>query len=538
MDFFRVLAVTMFSPCIALAAVDSATDDSARRIEADVRYLASDLLEGREAGTRGYDLAAAYVAERFRAIGLKPGVGESYFQPVPLLEYRTAEGTQGSLTITRDGQVVELLSEVDYAVTPTAANWDVDVEGELVFVGYGVESPFFGRNDFAAIDLEGKIAVFLISNDPSLPSEEAAHFRRMKTASASQHGAVATIDLYTPEFEAIYAYEKLARNIKTDSRMRWRNEGDEPYLDAPNILARAVLSQAATKKLFPYGDLGWESLLGKIESGGVPSFSMGLTAQLKIQSKQKNLISHNVVAVLPGSDPELKHEYVLVTGHLDHEGIKRGGTDGADHIYNGAMDNAVGIASMLEVAAQMVKQPPKRSVIFLALTAEEKGLIGSDYYAQNPTVPKREIVANINLDMPILTYDFEDVVAFGAAHSNLQEMAAGVMDELGVRLVPDPAPERAIFVRSDQYSFVKQGVPAIYLSPGPGGDGKEAKDKFLGEHYHEPSDEWGHIRYPVAAKFARVNIAVTSAVANAGERPYWNEGDFFGVTFTGEASAP
>ena len=538
MPISRLLLVAMLAPCIAMATANSENDGAARRIEADVRYLASDLLEGREAGTRGYDLAAAYVAERFRAIGLKPGVGESYFQPVPLLEYRIAEDTQGSLTIIRDGQVVDLVADVDYAVSPTALSQDVDVEGELVFVGHGIESPFFSRNDFSDLDLKGKVAVFLISTDPSLPSEEAAHFRRMKTVSASERGAVATIDLYTPEFESVYAYEKLAKSIKTDSGMRWRNERDEPHLQAPNIAARAVLSQPAAKKLFPYGDLGWESLLSRIVPGKVPSFSMGLTAQLKIQSQQKKLVSQNVVGVLPGADPELKHEYVLVTGHLDHEGVQSGAVEGADNIYNGAMDNAVGIATMLEVATQLVKQPPKRSVIFLAVTAEEKGLVGSDYYAHNPTVAKRDIVANINIDMPVLTYDFEDVVAFGASHSSLEQLAADAIEDLGVRLVPDPAPEQAIFVRSDQYSFVKQGIPAIYLDTGPGGEGKVATGKFLGEHYHEPSDEWGLIRFPVAAKFANVNQRITAAVADAKHRPQWNAGDFFGVTFAGEASVP
>ncbi|WP_295802291.1 M20/M25/M40 family metallo-hydrolase [uncultured Microbulbifer sp.] len=509
----------------------SESDGAASRIEADVRFLASDLLEGREAGTRGYDLAAAYVAERLRAIGLEPGVGDSYLQQVPLVEFEPASENYGELTIMRDGVPIDLVQGVDYAVLPNVMSRSSEVEGPLVFVGQGIDSPFFGRNDYKGLDLKGKIAVYFISTDPTLPSEEAAHFRRMILGNVSDRGAVGALTLYTPGFEKIIAFEKLAKMVKSDSRMRWLEDNGTPHEMAPNIKAGAFLSDTVGEKLFAYGDLSWESILEKIKTGEVPSFDMEITARIKTESRHRNLFSHNVVGVLPGSDPKLRNEFVLVTGHLDHEGVKTGHSPESDQLFNGAMDNAVGIATMLEVATQMAKNPPRRSVIFLAVTAEEKGLIGSDYYAHNPTVDKRSIVANINIDMPVLTYEFEDVVAFGASHSSLKQLAAESIEGLGVQLVPDPAPEQAIFVRSDQYSFVKQGVPAIYLDTGPGGEGKEATGKFFEEHYHEPSDEWSLIRYPVAAKFSLLNQKITAAVANAEERPRWNEGDFFSVTF-------
>ncbi|MFV8783839.1 M20/M25/M40 family metallo-hydrolase [Microbulbifer sp. SA54] len=528
-----VLALVALVPRVAMGTEALVPGSAERRIEADVRYLADDLLEGREAGTRGYELAALYVAERFRSIGLKPGADESFLQSVPILEYGLADETQGSLSIMRDGLALELLPDLDYVVFPTVVSQDIDVEAELVFVGHGIESSFFGRDDYAGIDLNGKIAVFLVSTDPTLPSEEAAHFRSMKSAYASERGAVASIMLYTPEFQKNFPFEKLAKSLKASTRMAWLRENGEPHSQSPNIRGWAVLRESAARKLFPYGELGWDSVLNRVATGDVPSFSMGLTGRIQMAAKQQKLSSQNVVGVLPGVDPKLKHEYVLVTGHLDHIGVKPGHSTGTDKLYNGAMDNAVGVATMLEVARQLTMQPPKRSVIFLAVTGEEKGLIGSDYFAHNPTVDKQNIVANINIDMPILTYDFEDLVAFGAAHSSLKQLVQDSVVHLGVRLRPDPMPQQARFVGSDQYSFVKQGIPAIFVATGPGGEGLESHRKFRKENYHEPSDEWSLIQYSVAAKFAAVNQQITAAVANARERPQWNEGDYFGVTFAG-----
>jgi Zn-dependent M28 family amino/carboxypeptidase len=237
--------------------------------------------------------------------------------------------------------------------------------------------------------------------------------------------------------------------------------------------------------------------------------------------------------MLEGSDPALKNEVIVLSGHLDHVGI--GAAVKGDTIYNGAMDNAAGIASMLEVAHgfKHLKVRPKRSILFLAVTAEEKGLVGADYFAQNPTVAKRNIVGNVNLDMPILTYEYKDVVAFGAERSTIGPAVARAAATQGVGLVPDPQPEQGIFTRSDHYRFVQQGVPSVFLVTGPGGEGATANAGFLKEHYHLPSDEIGLVRWDTGARFVALNMAILRELADAPERPRWNKGDFFGRLYNG-----
>jgi len=248
-------------------------------------------------------------------------------------------------------------------------------------------------------------------------------------------------------------------------------------------------------------------------------------------------MSANVVARLEGSDPKLRAEHVVIMGHLDHEGI--GPVVKGDRIYNGALDNAAGIAGLLEAARALASAPtaPRRSILFLAVTAEEKGLLGSEYFALNPTVPRGSIVAAVNLDMPVLLYDFTDVIAFGAEHSSLKGITESALRETGLTLTPDPMPEQAIFTRSDHYRFVEQGVPSIFLTTGwdstqGKGEGGKLFQGFLATDYHRPSDDLNQsIDFEAGAKFAHVNYLILKAIADADARPTWNEGDFFGTLF-------
>jgi Zn-dependent M28 family amino/carboxypeptidase len=243
--------------------------------------------------------------------------------------------------------------------------------------------------------------------------------------------------------------------------------------------------------------------------------------------------------MLPGSDPALASQYVVLSAHLDHLGIKNVPGSNGDHIHNGALDNAAGIAALLEVARAAASAPdkPRRSMIFLATTAEEKGLLGADYYAHYPTVPITQIVGNVDLDMPLLTYSFTDVIAFGANHSIIGKQVAEAVAPMRIALSPDPMPEQGVFTRSDHYQFVRQGVPAVMLATGMANGGGEAWGKFFENGYHGPRDDLSQpIDWNAGARFAEVNYRITRAMADSDTPPLWYQGDYFGDTFAPKAS--
>lgn len=506
------------------------------RLEADVRFLADDLLEGREAGTRGYDLAAKFVAERYRALGLEPGGGGgTYFQQVPMREYKSANLDGGTITFTGDGAPQGLEQVTDYFVGSSARFTDNSVEAPLVFVGFGFASEEHGRDDFEGLDVEGKIVVYLFGAPKFLNSEELAHFRSTSAQRASERGAIGAIVLYTPTLAALYPYEALVKNGQGSTSMSWLKEDGEPFSTAPNFRGGGILNLEASAKLFANAPATFDEIIAasETEEGVMPTFELGFSAKIEQQSVHTQSASANVVGILPGTDPALRDEYVVLTAHLDHEGIKPTPEEGDDELYNGAMDNATGTASMLEVMRLLKKNPPKRSVMVVALTAEEKGLVGSDYNARNPTVPAEQVVANVNLDMPILTYPFTDVIAFGAERSTMYPVVEKAVEAAGLTFSPDPQPEQGLFTRSDQYSYVKQGVPATYIKPGFGGDGEEQQGLFRKDHYHKPSDEADLIDYEQMRRFAQVNYEIANGVANMETRPLWKKDDFFARTFNG-----
>jgi Zn-dependent M28 family amino/carboxypeptidase len=277
-----------------------------------------------------------------------------------------------------------------------------------------------------------------------------------------------------------------------------------------------------------------EQVFEAAERGETNSFDLAWRASMRSQSEHSNVRSENVVAVLAGSDPQLRSEYVIYTGHLDHLGV--GEPQDGDRIYNGAFDNASGIAVMIEVARAFRSLPkaPKRSLVFLAVTAEEKGLLGSKYFAEFPTVPATDIVANINLDMFLMLHPLKDIVAFGAEHSSLEKNVLHATKRLGVELTPDPMPEEVIFVRSDQYSFVRKGVPAVFLTAGFKGatpDGPTGPE-WIRDRYHSQRDDMDQpMDLQSGVDFTRLNILIGYEVANDKARPRWNEGDFFGELF-------
>lgn len=494
-------------------------------VEAHMRFLADDLLAGRLAGEPGYDIAARYVEAHYRLVGLEPaGEHDSFYQTVPLQLMR-AVVDGGALAI--KGEALE--PGEDFIASAHGVHDQSAIEAEAVFVGHGLNVPSLGLNAYEGVELDGKIAVILLASPQGLPGDVAAHLNATRTRAqhAAEAGAAGLI-VIRPQGVTRWTFERLIRFI---GRERMSTEAAALSTEL-NVVA--TISEAAANRLFAAGGHDFETIAAAARAGAaVESFPLGVTVSLGQETARDTLQSDNVMAVLPGSDPMLADEPVVVTAHLDHVGAC-GPAEAADRICNGAIDNAAGVAIMLETARAMAAGPaPRRPVVFVALAAEEQGLLGSAHLAVNPTPATRGAVANVNLDMPVILYEFSDLLAFGAEHSSLGPLAATAAARMGVQLSPDPIPEQAFFTRSDHYNFVRAGVPSLFLMTGFSSP-QEAADEgrgfmgFLNGDYHGPGDDMSQpIRFDEGAKFARINQAVIEAIANAEDTPSWNADSVF-----------
>jgi len=517
------------SPAAAQVAVDN------EMLERDLTILAADDMEGREAGTRGHERAAGYVAGRMAALGMEPaGDDGSYFQHVPLRTYSRAD-SGNNLTIEGMG---DLTAGVDFVVSGGPNVQSGTITAPLVFIGYGLDMP--GYDSFAGVDLEGAIAVRVRGGPNSANSEEAAHFSRSLNQRLSDRGAVGVLSLFMPSMSRSFPWDRLVNFLSNRTSMTWVGPDGTAYSQGPNITGSGYLSAEVSRALLEGHDFDYDDLAAADESdsGTLPSFALDRSVTITFASEFEDIDSPNVIGMIPGSDPALAGEYIVLTAHLDHVGIQPTEEEGDDEIYNGALDNAVGIASMLEVSRLLLETPTPRPFLVVALTAEEKGLIGSSYHARNQGLESGQIVGNVNLDMPVITYDFQDVVAFGAERSTLYPAVRAAALEYGLTLSPDPQPEQGFFTRSDQYSYVTAGIPAVYLDLGFANGGEEAQGLVFSEHYHQPSDEIDLIDFAALARFIGVNYLIARNVGNMSERPAWLPGDFFGMTFGDAPAAP
>lgn len=523
---------------------DASAGADARRIEADVRFLADDLLEGREAGTRGHELAALYVAQRLRAIGLAPaGDGGSYYQRVPMLRAtRVADG--GQLLVTRNGATTALRFREQFLPALNYHATEMAVVAPAVFVGQGVHAPALGHDDFSGVDLRGKVAVLFAGAPAAFDIDRRAFHSssREKLRELSERGAVGAVFVDTDADEARSPWTR-AMQAWDKPGMRLRAADGSGIDTYPLLRVVAHVSAAAADVLLAGDGRSVAQLFKAANDGTLKSFALPGTITLGARTAITPAESRNVVARLAGSDTTLAKQHVLFSAHLDHIGI--GAPVDGDSIYNGALDNAIGVAVMLEAARQLASKPvkPKRSLLFVALTAEEKGLLGAQWYARLPTVPRESLVANVNMDMPMLLTPTDDVVPVGLQHSSLQPLVRQAARDVGVALSPDPFPEQSIFVRSDQYAFIRAGIPAVYLMAGTdassfGDDANAAMQAFLRERYHQPGDDVSQpIQYADAARLARLNARIGQLVGDAPQRPEWNAGDFFGARFGRAASS-
>ena len=505
---------------------------------AHMAFLADDLLEGRGTGTRGHEIAALYVAAQFETLGLKPaGVDGTYYQRVPFRQIRVVP-EKCSLSITENGVTSELKWGDDFLMFGGALSTDATVEAPVVFVGYGVKTPDGKYNDYAGIDVKGKIIALLSGAPASLPSELRAHVSstREKARTARDQGAIGAIFLWSPKSEKTLPWPRVVIGAGFPS-MRWLGPDGVPNDTYPQIRAAAGLSLAMSEKLFQHAPKSWADVLRDADASKPQAFALLVTAKLHQVSTHEAVTSPNVIAVLPGSDPKLSQEYVVYSAHVDHLGI--GAPIKGDSIYNGAADDASGTSALLVLAKafKSLPHPPARSIMFLAATAEEKGLLGSDYFAHFPTVPIRNIVADINMDGASMFYTFKDIVPLGAGDSTLDAVVQRNAARMGLKVSPDPEPEQNYFIRADQYSFVRQGVPSVFISEGeeatdPKFDAKKFGEEWIATRYHSPSDDMSQpMDLNASVEFMQIDFLVGYDIAQDPKRPAWKPGDFFGESF-------
>ncbi|MCW2388926.1 Zn-dependent M28 family amino/carboxypeptidase [Sphingobium sp. B11D3B] len=525
--FYRHALGAVIGCLIATPLAAQLPEPSPDRINAwwgHVEELASDANEGRGAGTPGYDRAADYVVASFRKLGAQAGGTDGYFQRVDLVEQRFDQPASTAVLKRASGDVV-LATPQDLFFrgnTPMPAS----IDAPLVFAGYGLSIAEAGHDDFAGIDVKGKVVVVLSGGPADISGALKSDARSARAKLLAERGALGMIALTTPKQVEI-RWERQVGNASLSSMYL----ADPALRDVSVPFMMATLSPEKAGLLFEGTGQSFEALSALSDaSASLPLFDLPGRFAATIKATQKPLSSNNIIAVLPGSDPALASEYVVLSAHLDGYGI--GTPVNGDAIYNGAFDNAVGVASIIEAARALAAAPQKtrRSILFAIITAEEKGLLGSRYFANRPTVPAGSIVANINLDMPLPIFPLTSITPIGYEESTLGAHAQAVSEAMGLPIVPDPKPDRNVFIRSDQYSFIKQGIPALFPKYGfKLGTPEEAVEAaWRANIYHSPQDD---LLQPVmkaeGVKLTDYVIALTQRVANAPERPRWLHSSYF-----------
>jgi len=524
-----VLGVS-FLAVVASGEAEPAFKLSADRMKADVAYLASDQLEGRGPGTRGEILTTEYLAAEFQKAGLKP-IGErgTYFQPVPLM--RVFTDPKSTLQATKGDTTLNIPCEEGFSGTSQTQTALEAFDAEAVFVGHGITAPEFGWDDYKDVDVKGKIVVLFTneppSNDPKFFGGTAlTYYGRwtFKFEEAARRGAKACFIIHTND-TAGYPYSV----VRPLDGAQLKREVDQPALAFAGWLSRE-----SGEKLLGMSGHTVEGALKDADTKGFKPYTLGVNLKGNIQTRVEKIISNNVVGMVEGSDPVLKSEVVVFTAHWDHLGVGRQVI--GDSIYNGAADNATGCAILLELARAWSSQSPKpkRSAVFLAVTAEEKGLLGSKYYSRNPLIPLGKTAINLNFDMILPIGVPESVVVTGADRTTAWETVKTAAKSNGLEIEVDQRAHLGIFYRSDHFSMARAGVPAFSIGAGMKIKGKPddfarklAKD-FNDKAYHSPQDEmqadWDFSGFVVLTQFA---LDVAREAANADRLPTWNSGDEF-----------
>jgi Zn-dependent M28 family amino/carboxypeptidase len=492
-----------------------------------VKVLADDNMEGRDTGSEGLRKAEAYVVEQLKASGLKPKGANGFYQPAKFVSHQLVE-QDSSLALVHDGVPHPLTLGDDAFISSRADLPSEMVTAPLVFAGYGLKIPENNYDDLAGLDLKGKVVVYITGSPADVPSAVAAHYQTVAERWKALHaaGVVGVVSILNPASMEI----PWSRYSMNRTRPSMNLAGDE-FNETPGEKVAVVFNADKAEQLFAGTGHTFAEIadLAK-DRKALPHFTLSVSIQSKAHLEVSSLESSNVVAVYPGSDSKLKNEYVVLSAHIDHVGI--GAPIDGDKIYNGAMDNASGSALLLDVARSLAQSHEKtrRSVLFVFVTGEEKGLLGSKYFAAHPTVPTKSMVADVNADMFLPIVPLKLLTIYGLGESDLGDQATTVAKSYGVDVQPDPQPLHNIFIRSDQYNFVRDGIPAVMMDVGvvPGSPEHKIQIEWRTHRYHAPSDDLQQpVDFAAAALYEDIVRALTISVANESQRPEWKADSFF-----------
>ena len=528
--FIAFFCLSGIVPAVSVFAQEKFTLVDSARIKEHVARLASDSFEGRGPGTRGEALTTEYLSTEFKKYGLKPlGKRTDFLQPVPLVKVRTE--TSSTLNALTEGKNLNLACEEEFSGNCHTQRTLEEFDCEAVFMGHGISAPEYGWDDYKDIDVRGKAVVLFTneppSNDPSFFGGKAlTYYGRWtyKFEEATRRGAKACLIIHT-NGTAGYPYSV----VRPLDGAQLKKGPEEPAL----AFAGWVSSQAG-EKLLQLAGLGVEQALKAADTKGFKPLSLGFRLKGKISTAVENILSNNVAGIVEGSDPVLRNEAVVFTAHWDHLGVGRAVL--GDAIYNGAADNATGCALLLEIARVWAQRTPRpsRSALFLAVTAEEKGLLGSKYYTSNPLIPIAKTAINLNFDMIYPMGRSESIVLTGADRTTAWPMVRESAEKAGLAIEADQRAHLGVFYRSDHFSMAKAGVPAFSVAQGMRISGKNEAEarkilqNFNDTAYHTPQDElrpdWDFSGFPVLGEFA---IDLATRVANSANMPSWNKGEEF-----------
>ncbi len=522
--------------------VNEATDaeNASQRIDestlrAHVRFLADDLLEGRGPGARGGLLAAKYIAAQFEAMGLEPAAADrSYFQQVQMIGSRPDPSSR--LVVKGGGGETDLKFGDEFVAGSDLEQTEVPINGEIVFVGYGIHAPESNWDDYKGMDVRGKILLMMVNDPPATPTEPnlfggkgLTYYGRWtyKYEEGARRGAAGVILIHTNE-SAGYGWQ-VVRNSWSIERF-----GLLPDANTPTLKMKSWVTEEAARRIAQLGGQNLDQLRQAAASRSFKPVVLASRVDTTLRAQVQRLVSPNVVAIYRGNDPTLKNEFVIYSAHWDHLGIRP--DQAGDNIYNGAVDNATGVSGILAIAraCSSLTIRPRRSILFIATTAEEQGLLGAEYYARNPLVPLKDSVANINLDSMNVLGQTTDISPLGAERSSLGKIIEEVAKENNVIVSLDAHPEQGHFYRSDHFPFAKAGVPAVSFNPGTkfvghaDSWGEEQFSDYNAHRYHQPADEYSpNWDFSGMIQQARLAFLIGLRTANANEPPQWNSGDEF-----------
>ena len=502
-------------------------------LRAHIRFLASDLLEGRFPATRGDQLAEEYVASQLEALGVKPGgPNGSWFQSFSVVGLN---GHPDTMTISKGAEKLELKTLQDFIASAGKQNPESRLENaEIVFVGYGIVAPEYQWDDYKGADLKGKV-LLMMNNDPDWDPNLFAGKTRLwygrwdyKYESAAKTGAAGAIIIHTTP-SAGYPWQVVQTS--------WSGEQFSlPYEGGPRLEVRGWATEDASKRIAAMAGKDLAALIESAKNRNFRPVPLGVTASTAFHNEVSKKQTENVIGVLKGSDPKLSQQVVIYTAHHDHLGVKKGVKQGEDSIYNGAVDNASGVSGLLAIARAYAALPkrPRRTIMFAAVAAEEQGLLGSEYLAKHPPVPPGAFAADINMDSLNIWGRTKDVSFIGLGKSSLDTYVKELAAMQGRVVKPDEMPDRGFFYRSDQFNLAKIGVPAAYFHSGlefigkPEGWGKKTREEWEATNYHQPSDElkdsW---TFDGMVEDVQLYFYLGEKVAQADKMPEWNKGDEF-----------